>query len=539
MAVSQAVKGSIRRWCEITEIPWSEQKIIERVRAFRADARDRADEGIADPEALAELLCGSFSTLLLTKYAETNMEALVAGLFDCALTTAAKQKLTGDAEINWEAVATAVQENEELEGSEYEEPQEELAQYQHYYVADSTKPELWGMPVPVDRVKAAILSGSYRGSKDFITVQMTIDDGLFGTSGKVMAARFPEGAPRVGAEGKTFIGTPPGKPASAEGTVGGRSLSSAALPSGKPRVAEGAPGDVGKGRGATNPARLPGGAHGGAPDPSEWKRMQLQLQKLVEQEAEDDKKKKKKKKQKKSKDSGSSSRSSSQSSDDSERKKKKKKKKKGSGKKTRKRRGSSSSASSRDSSSSTSSHASTRSERRRTRDLKMQAKIIRLKSRDPRKAAQRAVRTLEKNPKPFYFWSATKSTPAAATLAESFINHGGCLKDADVFLNERNLKGSAMAEGMIVAAAILDQAIMADGLGFDAACVEIAARRFLAAKNTLEHVRGPITEKKTLDYNLFASIDVITEQNFHGGMALKKESTALMTSQRAAGAPKA
>ena len=108
MAVSQAVKGSIRRWCEITEIPWSEQKIIERVRAFRADARDRADEGIADPEALAELLCGSFSTLLLTKYAETNMEALVAGLFHCALTTAAKQKLTGDAEINWEAVATAV-----------------------------------------------------------------------------------------------------------------------------------------------------------------------------------------------------------------------------------------------------------------------------------------------------------------------------------------------------------------------------------------------------------------------------------------------
>ena len=117
MAVSQAVKGSIRRWCEITEIPWSEQKIIERVRAFRADARDRADEGIADPEALAELLCGSFSTLLLTKYAETIMEALVAGLFDCALTTAAKQKLTGDAEINWEAVATAIQENEELEGS--------------------------------------------------------------------------------------------------------------------------------------------------------------------------------------------------------------------------------------------------------------------------------------------------------------------------------------------------------------------------------------------------------------------------------------
>ena len=169
----------------------------------------------------------------------------------------------------------------------------------------------------------------------------------------------------------------------------------------------------------------------------------------------------------------------------------------------------------------------------------MQAKIIRLKSRDPRKAAQRAVRTLEKNPKPFYFWSATKSTPAAATLAESFINHGGCMKDAEVFLNERNLKGSAMAEGMIVAAAILDQAIMADGLGFDAACVEIAARRFLAAKNTLEHVRGPITEKKTLDYNLFASIDVITEQSFHGGMALKKESTALMTSQRAAGAPKA
>jgi len=158
----------------------------------------------------------------------------------------------------------------------------------------------------------------------------------------------------------------------------------------------------------------------------------------------------------------------------------------------------------------------------------MQAKIVRMKCQDPRRAALKAVELLEKNPHAFYYWSATKKVPAAGALADSFITHGSCANHATTFLTKRNLMGCAIGEGMIVAAHVIDQAVMVDRLGFDAACVEIAARRFLAGMNVLEDVKGPIQNNRNLNMEMFSAIDAITDASFHGGAVLRREAEQVM-----------
>jgi len=70
--------------------------------------------------------------------------------------------------------------------------------------------------------------------------------------------------------------------------------------------------------------------------------------------------------------------------------------------------------------------------------------------------------------------------------------------------------------------------VMVDQLGFDVACVELAARRFLAAMNVLEDVKGPLQNNKTLNMELFGAIDAITGSSFYGGAVLQKEANTLM-----------
>ena len=70
MAVSKTAQAGIREICEASEVPWNDKKIVERIRAFRADARDA--ELDVSPEDLAGSLLLKFfffSLLLLLLFA--------------------------------------------------------------------------------------------------------------------------------------------------------------------------------------------------------------------------------------------------------------------------------------------------------------------------------------------------------------------------------------------------------------------------------------------------------------------------------------
>ena len=54
MAVSKTARAGIREICDASEVPWTDKKIDERIRALRADARDA--ESNVSPEDLAEIL---------------------------------------------------------------------------------------------------------------------------------------------------------------------------------------------------------------------------------------------------------------------------------------------------------------------------------------------------------------------------------------------------------------------------------------------------------------------------------------------------
>ena len=66
MAVSKTAQAGLREICEASEVPWSDKKIVERIRAFRADARDAEPE--VSPEDLAGIITFSFGTVLASVY---------------------------------------------------------------------------------------------------------------------------------------------------------------------------------------------------------------------------------------------------------------------------------------------------------------------------------------------------------------------------------------------------------------------------------------------------------------------------------------
>ena len=73
MAVSKTARAGIREICDASEVPWTDKKIDERIRALRADARDA--ESNVSPEDLAEILTLSFGTVLASVYGQANVEA--------------------------------------------------------------------------------------------------------------------------------------------------------------------------------------------------------------------------------------------------------------------------------------------------------------------------------------------------------------------------------------------------------------------------------------------------------------------------------
>ena len=58
--------------CDASEVPWTDKKIDERIRAFRADARG-ADPDVS-PEVLAEIITFTFGTVLASVYGQSNAE---------------------------------------------------------------------------------------------------------------------------------------------------------------------------------------------------------------------------------------------------------------------------------------------------------------------------------------------------------------------------------------------------------------------------------------------------------------------------------
>ena len=79
-----------------------------------------------------------------------------------------EDKLPGDGEVDWSAVAQALSQLEDLEGLEYEDP---IEYYDQYEVVDSRRPECWSVPVPTDRVKAAYDTGCGIDGMDFAACQ--------------------------------------------------------------------------------------------------------------------------------------------------------------------------------------------------------------------------------------------------------------------------------------------------------------------------------------------------------------------------------
>ena len=67
MAVSPTVKRSFLGLCELCEGPWTEAKVVEKIRAFRADSRD--SDGAISAEELANMMCSLFATALMSPHA--------------------------------------------------------------------------------------------------------------------------------------------------------------------------------------------------------------------------------------------------------------------------------------------------------------------------------------------------------------------------------------------------------------------------------------------------------------------------------------
>ena len=80
MAVSKTARAGIREICDASEVPWTDKKIDERIRALRADARDA--ESNVSPEDLAEILTFSFGTVLASVYGQANVEAVARKVYE-------------------------------------------------------------------------------------------------------------------------------------------------------------------------------------------------------------------------------------------------------------------------------------------------------------------------------------------------------------------------------------------------------------------------------------------------------------------------
>ena len=106
MAVSKTARAGIREICDASEVPWTDKKIDERIRAFRADARD-VEPGVS-PEGLAEIITFTSGTVLASVYGQSNVEEVARKIYEVSLPLHTKRHLTGDKEVDWSFVSSAI-----------------------------------------------------------------------------------------------------------------------------------------------------------------------------------------------------------------------------------------------------------------------------------------------------------------------------------------------------------------------------------------------------------------------------------------------
>ena len=119
MAVSKTARAGIREICDASEVPWTDKKIDERIRALRADARDA--ESNVSPEDLAEIMTLSFGTVLASVYGQANVEAVARKVYEVGLPTHTKTHLSGGADVDWDRVSAAILSLiDDVDASEYD-----------------------------------------------------------------------------------------------------------------------------------------------------------------------------------------------------------------------------------------------------------------------------------------------------------------------------------------------------------------------------------------------------------------------------------
>ena len=104
MAVSTTVKTALLELCELCEVPWTEEKAVAKIRAFRADGRDC--DGDISARELANMMGPLFNTLFLSPYAMDNMAEVAKTIYMETLPQNTRNLLQGDGEFETIRVPT-------------------------------------------------------------------------------------------------------------------------------------------------------------------------------------------------------------------------------------------------------------------------------------------------------------------------------------------------------------------------------------------------------------------------------------------------
>ena len=168
MAVSKTARAGIREICDASEVPWTDKKIDERIRAFRADARDV--EPKVSPEVLTEIITFTFGTVLASVYGQSNVEEVARKIYDVSLPLHTKRHLTGDNDVDRSLVSsTILLLIDDIDASEYEGA--EGVPYGQYYFVDPNHLDMWGFPVPEEKVREAYDNGLGLDDLGFVAIE--------------------------------------------------------------------------------------------------------------------------------------------------------------------------------------------------------------------------------------------------------------------------------------------------------------------------------------------------------------------------------
>ena len=185
MAVSKTARAGIREICDASEVPWTDKKIDERIRALRADARDA--ESNVSPEDLAEIMTLSFGTVLASVYGQANVEAVARKVYEVGVPTHTKMHLFGGTDVDWNRVSTAILSLiDDVDASEYDTG--DAVSYDKYFFVDPNHPNLYGLPVPDEKVREAYDNGLGLDDMGFVAIERVGGQ-------RIMAARYPSGPP--------------------------------------------------------------------------------------------------------------------------------------------------------------------------------------------------------------------------------------------------------------------------------------------------------------------------------------------------------